>query len=238
MIVAAIADLDDFGMDLEPFWEIIRKVKEPDILLLGGDIYEYRSPEIYGLFLDFIKLRKWECPIIAVFGNREFDEDVDDIKKICKKRITFLDDESFKIKIKNEKVGIVGTRGSLDIPTWWQWKNVSGIKKTYKERVELIRNLLNNLETDIKILLSHYSPTYKTLKGEDPRIFGGLGSEKYEKVLVDTKTTFAVHGHAEYGTPLAFVDSIPIFNVSFNINKKIVEIDTNNLPRSGLKRFI
>jgi len=238
MIVAAISDLDPLGVDLEPFWNIIKEIKEPDLLFFAGDIYEYRNPEIYGLILDFIKLKKWKCPIVAVFGNREFDEDIDDIKKICKNRITFLDDESIELKIKGKEIGIVGTRGSLDIPTWWQWRNIPGIRKTYIDRVEKIKKLLEELKSDIKILLMHYSPTYKTLKGEDNRIYGCLGSKKYEDVIKKTKITFAVHGHAHYGTPLASVNSTPVFNVAFTVNRRMVEIDTDNLPKAGLKKFV
>ncbi len=238
MIVKAISDLDPLGVDLEPFYKMIRESKEPDLLLFAGDMYEFRSPELYGLILDFIKLRKWKCPIVAVFGNREFDEDIDEIKKVCKKRIKFLNDESIVLKIKNKKVGIVGSRGSLDVPTWWQSSHIPGIKDIYKERIKKIEILLKNLKTDIKILLTHYSPTYKTLKGEDPRVYGGLGSKKLEKVLIKTKPTFAVHGHAHYGIPLAFVDSIPVFNVCFTINRKLVEIDTENLPKPGLKKYV
>ena len=238
MIISAIADLDPLGVDLEPFWEMIKKSNEPDLLLLGGDIYEYRSPEIYGLIIEFIKLRKWRCPIIAVFGNREFDEDVDDIKKICKNRIVFLNDESVELKIKNKKVGIVGSRGSLDIPTWWQSHHLPNIRKEYSDRIEKCKELLENLKADIKILLTHYAPTYKTLKGEDPRVFSGLGSKKFEDVIIKTKPTFAVHGHAHYGIPLAFVDSVPVFNVCFTIYRKIVEIDSENLPKPGLHKFV
>ena len=237
MIIAATGDLEELGIDLELLWRMIKKIKEPDLLLFAGDMYEYRTPEVYNLFLDFIKMSKWKCPIIAVFGNSEFDEDVDDIKKICKKRITFLEEESIKLKIKNKNVGIVGTRGSLDIPTWWQFHNISDIKETYKERTDNIKKLLENLKTDIKILLMHYSPTYKTLKGEDPRLYPVLGSKKYEKVISETKPTFVVHGHAHYGIPLVFVDSVPIFNVAVSVNKKIVEIDPSNLPKTGLKKF-
>jgi len=238
MIIATISDLDTLGFDLEPFWDMIKRAKQPDLFLLGGDIYEYRSPEIYGLILDFLKLKKWKCPIVAVFGNREFDEDKDEIRKICKKRITFLEEESIELKIKNKKVGIVGTEGSLEIPTWWQWRNIPGIKKTYNERREKVRGLLKKLKTDIKILLMHYAPTYKTLKGEDKRIYGDLGSKKYEKVLIETRPDFVVHGHAHYGIPLAFVGPIPVFNVAFTINRKIVEIDTDNLPKGGLAKFV
>lgn len=237
MLVSAISDLDPLGMDLEPFWEMIKAAKEPDLFLLAGDIYEYRSPEIYGLILDFIKLKKWSCPIIAVFGNREFDEDIDEIKKICKNKIIFLDDESIELKIKNKRVGIVGTRGSLDMPTWWQSKHVPDVRKAYQDKIKKCEELLEKLKVDTKILLSHYAPTYKTLVGEDPRIYGVLGSKKFENILIKTKTSFAVHGHAHYGTPIAFVDSIPIFNVAFSVNRKIVEIDPDNLPKTGLHKY-
>lgn len=238
MIIAAVSDLDVLGLDLEPFWNAFKLANEPDLLLLAGDIYEYRNPENYGLIIDFIKLRKWRCPVVAVFGNREFDEDIDEIKKICKERITFLDDESIDLKIGDKKVGIVGTRGSLDSPTWWQSTHVKDIRKAYLERIKRCEQLLNDLKVDIKILLSHYSPTYKTLVGENPRIYTALGSKKFEDVLISTKTSFSVHGHAHYGIPLAFVDSIPVFNVSFEINKRIVEIDTDKLPKTGLHRFV
>lgn len=238
MLISAVADLDVLGLDLEPFWDAIKLSKEPDLFLLAGDIYEYRNTENYGLLIDFIKLRKWKCPIVAVFGNREFDEDIDEVKKICKGRITFLDDESIELKIKDEKVGIVGTRGSLDSPTWWQSTHVKDIGKAYAERTKKCEQLLNDLKVDIKILLSHYSPTYKTLVGENPKIYSALGSRNFESVLISTKTNLSIHGHAHYGTPLAFVDSIPVFNVAFDINKKIVEIDTDKLPKPGLHKFV
>lgn len=237
MIIAAISDLDALGVDFEPFWDMIKKIKEPDLFLLAGDIYEYRTPEIYGLIIDFIKMRKWKCPIVAVFGNREFDEDIDEIKKICKNKIKFLEDESNILKINNRKVGIVGTRGSLGIPTWWQFRNIPDIKKMYDERREKVKDLLKKLKSDIKILLMHYAPTYKTLKGEDPRVFSALGSKKYEKVIKETKPTFVVHGHAHYGVPLAFIDSIPVFNVCFTINRKIVKINPDKLPKTGLRKY-
>jgi len=238
MLISTVSDLDILGVDIEPFWEVMKIANKPDLFLLAGDIYEFKNPEIYELIIDFFKLRKWECPIIAVFGNREFDEDVDEIKKICKNRITFLDDDSIELKIKDKEIGIVGTRGSLDYPTWWQSTHVPDIRKAYLERIKKCEELLKELKVDIKILLSHYAPTYKTLVGENKRIYSSLGSKKFEDVLIRTKTNFAIHGHAHYGIPLDFVDSIPVFNVAFNINRKIVEIDTDNLPKPGLHKFV
>ncbi|MFH1229133.1 MAG: metallophosphoesterase [Candidatus Aenigmatarchaeota archaeon] len=238
MLISAVADLDILGMNIDPFFEAAKNAKIPDLLLLAGDIYEFRNPEIYGLLIDLFKLKKWDCPIFAVIGNREFDEDMDDVRKICKKRITFLDDQSIELKIAGKKVGIVGTRGALDSPTWWQSTHVSNIMKAYADRIRKCQNMLDDLKVDVKVLLSHYSPTYKTLVGENKNVYSGLGSKKFEDVLIKSKVSFAVHGHAHYGIPLAFVESIPVFNVAFEINRKIVEIDTDRLPKPGLHKFV
>jgi Icc-related predicted phosphoesterase len=238
MLISAIADLDILGMDIDPFFEAARNAKAPDLLLLAGDIYEFRNPEIYGLLIDFFKLKKWDCPIYAVIGNREFDEDMDDVRKICKKKIIFLDDESAELKVAGKKVGIVGSRGALDSPTWWQSKNVPNIMKAYADRIKKCQGLLDGLKVDVKILLSHYAPTYRTLVGESKSVYSGLGSRKFEEVLIKSKVSFAVHGHAHYGIPLAFVESVPVFNVAFEINRKIVEIDTEKLPKPGLHKFV
>ena len=104
MIISAISDLDILGVDLEPFWDVLKKAKEPDLLLFAGDMYDWKTPETYGLILDFIDMMKWKCPIVAVFGNHEFDEELDEIKKITKKRIKFLEEESIVLKIKNKKI--------------------------------------------------------------------------------------------------------------------------------------
>jgi Icc-related predicted phosphoesterase len=238
MIVGAISDLDVLGMDLEPLWDVIKKNKQPDLLLFAGDMYEFRSPETYEAIIDFLDLRKWKCPIVAVFGNREFEEDLDDIKKALKDRIIFLEEESTVLNIKNKKVGIVGSKGALDTPTWWMFENIPDIKDIYSEKTKKIEGLLKKLKCDVKILLTHYSPTFKTLEGERKSIYGNLGSQKLEKILKEGNITFAVHGHAHYGAPFAFVDSVPVFNVCFLVNKDIVKIDTENLPKAGLSKFV
>jgi Icc-related predicted phosphoesterase len=238
MLISAVSDLDVLGMDVEPFFDAVKKASKPDVFLLAGDICEYRNPEIYGLVLDFLKLRKWDCPIYAVWGNHEFDEDIDDIKKIAKKRIVFLDDESATLKASGKTLGIVGTRGSLDSPTWWQSSHVPDIRKAYAERAKKCEALLMGLKSDVKLLLSHYAPTYKTLKGENRSIYSSLGSKKFETVLTKSKATLAVHGHAHYGIPLAFVESVPVFNVAFDISGRITEIDTEKMPKAGLFKFV
>lgn len=240
ILISAIGDIHS-PTYFQTFWESMKSAHKPDLLLLAGDICEARKPEEYENVLKIIANKKWRCPIIACWGNTEFDQYRDKIKSIVGKKIIFLDDEIFTINIKNKLVGIVGTRGSLDQPTWWQLKNIKNIREIYKKRYEKVSkylDYLNMLGCDIKIFLTHYSPTYKTMKGEDLDSYGGLGYKKFEDTIKETKPTFVVHAHVHNGIPLAFINSVPIFNVSLPVNKKIVEIDPFNLPKVGLSKFI
>lgn len=241
MIILAVSDLDSLEGDYGQFWPLLAKASEPDLFLLAGDMYLDDKPENYKILLDYFERLKWKCPIVACFGNREFEQKHGEIRKICGNRIIFLDDESCEINIKNKTVGIVGSKGCLDQPTWWQMKTMPFIRKIYKERAEKISEMLSSLKTDIKILLTHYAPSYQTLKGEDPRIYGGLGYSGLEKTLAETKTSLAVHGHAHFGSPLGFAGQVPIFNVALPVNKGLARIDTENLPtppKKGLSRFL
>lgn len=241
MIILAISDLDSLEGEYEQFWSLLEKAEEPDLFLIAGDMYVDDKHEKYKIILDYFERLGWKCPIVACFGNREFEQKHGEIRKICGAKIRFLDDESVEMKIKGKTVGIAGSKGCLDLPTWWQMKTNPQIRKFYRERAEKIRHLLAGLKTEIKILLTHYAPTYKTLKGENPNIYGGLGCSGLEKTLVETKTTFAVHGHAHLGSPLGFANSIPIFNVALPVNKGLTVIDTDKLPappKKGLNRFL
>jgi hypothetical protein len=40
MIISAISDLDILGLDLEPFYDTLKKASKPDLLLFAGDMYE------------------------------------------------------------------------------------------------------------------------------------------------------------------------------------------------------
>ena len=232
MRILAASDLDPMGSNIDQFYEKLENEKEPDLILFAGDMYQWRQFRRYKQIGEFVDKLGWKCPIVAVPGNREFDEDLALVKENAGDRIKFLVDDSFVLDIKGKKVGIVGSRGVLDQPTMWQLGNVMGIQDMYKERLDEIAKMLTDIECDIKILLTHYSPTFKTLEGESKAIYRGLGSQRLEQVLIKTNTTLAIHGHAHYGIPLAFVEKIPVYNVAYSVNNGIVIIDTDKLPKS------
>ncbi len=234
MRILTTGDLDPMGSHIEQFYEKLENEKEPDLILFAGDMYQWRQFRRYQQIAEFIDKLGWKCPIIAVLGNREFDEDLPLVKENVGDRIKFLDDESLILDIKGKKVGIVGSRGVLDQATMWQLGNVMGVNDMYSKRIVRLTKLLDELDCDIKILLTHYSSTYKTLEGENKAIYRGLGSQKLEQVLVKTKVTLAIHGHAHYGIPLALVKGIPVYNVAYPVNNGLVIIDTEKLPKSAI----
>ncbi len=241
MIILAVSDLDSLEGDYGQFWSLLEKAEEPDLFLMAGDMYVDDKPENYETILGYFEKLGWKCPIIACFGNREFEQRYDEIRNICGSRIKFLNDEFVELKICGKTIGIVGSKGCLDQPTWWQIRTNPNIRNFYKGRAEKIRQLLAQAKADLKILLTHYAPTYETLKGEDTRIYGGLGCMEFEKILIETKASFAVHGHAHLGSLLGFAGSIPIFNVALPVNRGLAKIDMDNLPqprKKGLNRFL
>ena len=240
MRIAATADLDALQGNFETFWSALQKIENPDLFLWAGDMCDFRKIDEYSTIMRYIEQKKIKCPIVACFGNKEFDQDYDKIKKICGDKVMFLDDETLVTEINGKKIGIVGTKGCLDKPTFWQVRNIKNINEFYAKRFETVVQQLENLRklVDVLILLIHYAPTHKTLKGEAPYIYGGLSYIKFEEAIKNIKPDIVIHGHAHSGIPFDFVDSIPIFNAAFPVNKKIVEINTEDLPKKGLRQFL
>jgi len=207
-----------------------------DLMFLAGDmIYKGRVEEMNNI-IDILERKGVNCPIIAVFGNEEFEDRHEKIRRLCEGKIIFLDDESVVLNLKGLKVGIVGTKGSLDKPTTWQARNIPNIQQIYSERIKKVDNLLANLNSDVKILLMHYAPTYKTLKGEKTSIYPLLGSKKFEEVILRRRPDLVIHAHAHNGSEFASLNGIPVYNVSLPLTRKICIIKLKGAR--GLDAFI
>jgi len=209
------------------FKEALEKteIDKLDILIFTGDIiYKGKINELKNI-LKVLNDYEVKCPIISVFGNEEFEPLHDKIREMTSEKIKFLEDEFLEIKIGGKTLGIVGSKGSLDKPTTWQARNIPNIKEIYNERVNKVDELLGKLSSDFKLLVLHYAPTYKTLKGEKPEIYPFLGCKKYEKVITKRRPDIVIHGHSHEGKPKDYVGNVPIYNVALPLVKKIVTIE-------------
>ncbi|MEM5829860.1 MAG: metallophosphoesterase [Candidatus Aenigmatarchaeota archaeon] len=236
MIIAATSDVHS-PRYFEDFVRAVDELKvKPQLMLLLGDMVERGQIEeyerVYNVFFG-----KITCPIVACFGNNEYQDLREQLKQKYKD-IKFLDDEATVLQIGSLTVGIVGTTGSLDEPTRWQKANVPNIENIYRSRVTLVDTLLQRVKTNISILMTHYAPTYKILEGENPNFYKNMGSIAYEQVLINRKPTLVLTGHSHKGLKRAWVDTVPIFNVALPLNKEIVVIDTEKDLKPGITKFI
>ncbi len=237
MLIAATSDVHS-PRYYEDFVRAIDNMQvKPDLFLIAGDMIERGNPpEEYERVYNAL-FGKVSCPIVACFGNDEFIPDIRTQLKLKMKDIKVLDGEAIEIKTGYDTIGIVGTIGSLDIPTNWQRTNIPNIEKMYQERMQTVDRFLHRMYAQIKIVLMHYAPTYKTLVGENPRFYGGMGSQMYENVFLQRKPSLVIHGHSHRGSKSAWIDTVPVFNVSFPVNREIVIIDTEKV-KPGLTKFV
>ena len=170
----------------------------------------------------------------SVYGDTIKDE----LRSITEGTITFLDDEMTVISINGLRVAIIGTRGVLDQPTYWQSRYVKGIRDRYTRRLKKLNTLLAKASSEAEhtILMSHYAPTVVTLDGEMRRAPSQMGSRRVEQLLKQHNPTLAIHGHAHEGLKQGLVGTTPILNVALPLHERIVLIDFPT-PR-GLENFI
>lgn len=237
--IAAVGDIHS-PKGLSSFLKALSLLKgsSVDIFLLVGDIIYKGLVEGLKPVIDSI-LREFNTPIIAVFGNEEYDEVKSSIKKLFKKEVIWLDDAYTVLDVRRLKIAIVGTRGCLDEPTDWQLKNIPRIREVYSNRLELVDRLLGEVKDrgDVVILASHYPPTYKTLKGEPRRFWPKMACSKMEEVISRRSPTLVVHAHTHNSLVKEVnIGRVKVVNVSLPARREIVVLDVK--PTLGLEKFL
>ncbi|NHI90878.1 MAG: hypothetical protein EAX96_00160 [Candidatus Lokiarchaeota archaeon] len=208
---------------LNLFAKSLARIKNIDFFLFGGDMIFKGDIKQYDKIIDLIR-RRFDCPIIGVFGNEEFDELREKIKQEYSE-ISFLMEESKILKINGVSIGFIGTTGSLDELTWWQSKNKPENVEIFKNRIKKVDKLFQNLRANVRILLSHYAVSYKTMRGETIFAYPQLGSREYEQIILKYQPKFVFHGHAHRGLSHVTLRKTIIFNVAMPLLKKIKVIN-------------
>lgn len=237
MRIAAVGDIHG-RENLDAFRGDLERLGPVDLFLLAGDTTERNDIEAFGTVLEAIRERV-DAPLWAVFGNNEYAHDHPTYvaRYSDKFGVRFLQDEDPVFEARGKRLRIVGSLGSLDRPTWWQRKNLPHLEGEYKRRVEDLDRLLQG--DDVRLLLTHYPPTYVTMGGEKEAWRPELGCKALEPVLVRRRPTLVVHGHIHKGIPYAtlgtkggtldaFADGagpIPVHNVAYPVRKAITFFD-------------
>ena len=234
MKIAAIGDihsplfLELFKKSLEKFLAV---KSDTAIFLVAGDIVEggkfEQLDEIADLF-DTIDL-----PIYACYGNNEYTEyEYMFSKKLPK--VKFLNDNYVTLTFDKKDYAIIGSRGVLDEPTFWQRKRWPKIDEVYRTRATGLAEIAESCKAYFKILLIHYPPTLKIVEGENPRFLKQMGSDKLNSLI--KRFNLVITAHAHQGKKTVMIDDVPVVNVSLPLRSEITTIDLEE--KKGLEKFL
>ncbi|MET8799347.1 metallophosphoesterase [Nocardia sp. NPDC004568] len=175
-----------------------------DVLLLAGDLTNHGTmPEAEVVAREFADLG---VPVIAVLGNHDYHSDLSDeiTAMLGAAGITVLEGSATTVTIGDRTLGVAGTKG-FGGGFAGKCASVFGeplMREFAGHTVELATGLdtaLAELDTDVTVVLTHYSPVSDTLHGEPREIYPFLGSYLLGEPIDTHRADLALHGHAHAG---------------------------------------
>ncbi len=217
----------------------IKRVSESiGVVLWAGDMVRRGKVEALEPVLRVTREVFPGIPIVAVFGNEEYVGLEESFRKRYPE-VIWVDDDYVVLEIEECRLGVVGTRGALERPTRWQRKNMPGLWRVYRERPRKIEELIVKArrESDIVVLLSHYTVGFETAKGEPGYALPEMGSRAMAEAVRKAKPDTVFHGHAHRAIVLETrIDGVPVYNVSLPARKNVYVGVIRRMKR-GLEEF-
>jgi Icc-related predicted phosphoesterase len=204
--IAAVGDVhlgEDMRGRLRP---ALDKVGEhADVLLLAGDLTRHGTVAEAQVVAD--EFADLAVPVVAVLGNHDHHDDkpLEVTKTLQDKGIHVLEGTTFETTINGCTLGVAGVKGfgggfAGKCGSAFGEREMKAFIQHTCDIAETLESALSELDTDIKIALTHYAPVPDTLRGEPPEIYPFLGSYLLGEAIDATGTHLAVHGHAHFGT--------------------------------------
>ncbi len=204
--VAAVGDVH-LGVDtrgtLRPSYESI--AEQADVLLLAGDLTRLGTVAEGEVVAD--EFAELDVPVVAVLGNHDHQSDAEDkiAALLADRGITVLEGSGTVIDVDGTRIGIAGAKGfgggfAGKCGHAFGEREMKAFIHHTEDVAEQLRTALLGLTADVRVALTHYSPSADTLRGEPPEIFPFLGSYLLAEAIDDSSVDLAVHGHAHYGS--------------------------------------
>lgn len=220
MRIAAAADLhlkpENHEQDIRAFSAVNECA---DALVVAGDFTNHGRPEEMRKCLSV--LEHIHLPIIAVLGNHDHESGhQDELAGMLRLAgVHLLDGHCFELN----GLGFAGTKGfcggfaPYELMPFGEGGIKTFVEIAEREAIKLDYGLAQ-LQTEVKIAITHYAPIKETVVGEPEPIFPFLGSSRLFRALDRHRPALALHGHAHHGTFSAqSSNGVRVCNVSLPI---------------------
>lgn len=203
MRIAGIGDLHVTADSAGMLRGLLQGVEDAaDILLLAGDLTNLGLIDEMEVLLE--DLQDLSIPIMAVLGNHDYENDHAELlmAMLRSQGIHVLECTVCVM----DGVGFVGTKGfcggfgRYSVQTFGEQALKSFVQEGMDE-AERLNEALGALGSKKKVVVTHYSPTRDTLKGESEEVYAFLGTSRLAEVLDKNNVDVVFHGHAHHGSP-------------------------------------
>lgn len=236
-----VAAVGDVHMDVDllgRYRPALQQLPErADALLLAGDLTRHGTPEEARYAAE--EFGDLPVPVIAVLGNHDYHSDQEEeVSRILRDAgIVVLEGESVCLNTPGGRLGVAAVKGfgggfAGRCASAFGEPEIKAFVSITERSAQTLQKCLQELECEVKIALTHYSPVPDTLAGEPLEIYPFLGSYLLGEAVDEGKADLAVHGHAHMGTERGVTPGgVRVRNVAHPVIKQAYSIF--NVERSG-----
>lgn len=191
-----------------------------DVLLLAGDLTRYgTAAESRVVGAEFGAA---PVPVVAVLGNHDLhSDDAEGVTaELAAAGITVLEGTGTVLDVGGVALGVAGTVGfgggfARGTVADFGEPEMKAFAARGRRLAADLGDALQELECDVRVALTHYSPIAETLEGEPRDIYPFLGSHLLADVIDACDVSLALHGHAHAGVPDGRTPGgVPVHNVA------------------------
>jgi Icc-related predicted phosphoesterase len=239
--VIRVAAVGDVHMDVDLLGRYRPALEElperADALLLAGDLTRHGTPEEARCAAQ--EFGELPVPVVAVLGNHDYHSDQEDeVSRILRESgIIVLEGDSVCVKTPGGRLGVAAVKGfgggfAGRCASAFGEPEMKAFVGVAERSAQTLQKCLEELECEVKVALTHYSPVPDTLAGEPFEIYPFLGSYLLGEAIDDGQADLSVHGHAHMGSERGVTPGgVRVRNVAHPVIKQAYSVF--NVERSG-----
>jgi Icc-related predicted phosphoesterase len=191
-----------------------------DVLLIAGDLTRYGTAAEAAVLAE--ELCAVSIPKFTVLGNHDYQSNEIPalVRELERRDITVLEGDTVTLDIDGVRLGVVGVKGfgggfAGACATAFGEPEMKAFVNHTQETADRLGAALASLDTVLRVVLLHYSPTPETLVGERLEIYPFLGSHLLGEAIDQAGAHLVLHGHAHAGTEHGCTPAgVPVRNVA------------------------